>query len=270
MTAPPRPIAFILASTDHGTMILNRFDYAISSDGGAFGVGHMLLTRSRYEPEELATVERLLDSRRQHFGDGVNVLDIGANIGVFTVAWSRHMSGWGQVVAFEAQERIFHALCGNVAINNCFNARTIFAAVTKEPGSLRIPVPNYFAPASFGSLELRQRPVTEDIGQTIDYDEAHGTTVPAASIDAMEFARVDLMKIDVEGMEPEVLEGARQTIQVQRPIMIIEKIKTDQAWLTRFLEQLGYRTFFSGLNIVGIHPSDPTIEIVRARGAEGN
>lgn len=266
MTAPPRPIAFILASTDHGTMIVNRFDYAQPKEGGAFGVGHMLLSRSRYEPEELATVERLLDSRRRHFGDGVNVLDIGANIGVFTVAWARHMTGWGQVVAFEAQERIFHALCGNVAINNCFNARTIFAAVTKAPGSLRIPVPDYFSPASFGSLELKQRQVTEDIGQAVDYDAARGTTVPATSIDAMGFARVDAMKIDVEGMEPEVLEGALRTIEQHHPIMIVERIKTDERWLIGFLEQRGYRTFSSGLNTVGIHPSDPTSEIIRVRG----
>ncbi len=59
------------------------------------------------------------------------------------------------MLAVEAQERIFHALAGNIAINNCFNARPMWAAVTREPGVMRIPVPNYFIPASFGSLALR-------------------------------------------------------------------------------------------------------------------
>ncbi len=155
-------------------------------------------------------VGRLLDVRREHFGDGVRVLDIGANIGVFTVEWSKHMAGWGVVVAFEAQERIFHALCGNIAINNCFNARTIFAAVTGQPGTMSVPMPNYFQPGSFGSLDLRQKEQTEDIGQPIDYSEAHTMNVPTVSIDALNFPRLDLLKIDVEGMEMEVLEGARQ------------------------------------------------------------
>ena len=67
------------------------------------------------------------------------------------------MTGWGQVLAFEAQERIYYALAGNIAINNCFNARALHAAVTSEAGRMKIPAPDYLAPASFGSLELRKR-----------------------------------------------------------------------------------------------------------------
>ncbi len=265
MTLQARPIAFVLASTDHGTMILNRFDYTKTESGECFGVGHMLLSRSRYEPDEAWMVGRLLDVRREHFGDGVRVLDIGANIGVFTVEWSKHMAGWGMVVAFEAQERIFHALCGNIAINNCFNARTIFAAVTGQPGTMSVPMPNYFQPGSFGSLELRQKEQTEDIGQPIDYSEAHTMNVPTVSIDALNFPRLDLLKIDVEGMEMEVLEGARRSIDRCHPIMVIETIKTDRQALNDFLVSCDYRYFVSGLNLVAIHSSDPTLEVVRER-----
>jgi len=262
MALEPRPIAFVLASTRHGTMIVNRFDYA-SYDDQRFGVGHRLLTYGFYEPGEAAMVSRLLNARRKHFGDGVVVLDIGANIGVFTLEWSKHMAGWGQVVAFEAQEKIFHALCGNVAINNCFNARTVFAAVTNEPGTMRIPVPDYCSPASFGSLELRPTAQPEDIGQPIHYDDQHTMKVATVSIDAMIFGRLDLLKIDVEGMELEVLDGARQSIERHHPIMVIERIKTDETSLRRILAGADYRTFNSGMNIVAIHSGDPTLEIVR-------
>ena len=263
MLPPPRPIAFILAATDQGTMIVNRFDQATAESGQSFGVGYRLLSGSSYEPDEAAMVARLLDARRANFGDGVNALDIGANIGVFTIEWSKHMTGWGQVVAFEAQERIFHALCGNVAINNCFNARTIFAAVTSQAGMLRVPVPNYFQFGSFGSLELRPTAQTEDIGQPIDYSDERTMNVPAISIDALGFRRLDLLKVDVEGMELEVLEGARHSIEQNHPIMVIEKIKTDEQALRRVLAASGYRIFVSGMNLVAIHPDDPTIEIVR-------
>ena len=151
---PPR-IAFILASTEHGTMIVNRLDFATGASGAIYGVGINLLTNAVYEPHEGALALRLLDLRRKHFGDGVHVLDIGANIGVFTLTWARHMAGWGNVLAIEAQERIFYALAGNIAVNNCFNARCLYAAATSACGTMRVPVPNYRVPGSFGSLELR-------------------------------------------------------------------------------------------------------------------
>jgi FkbM family methyltransferase len=250
-------------------MIVNRFDRAVAQNGQAFGVGYRLLSGSSYEPDEAAMVAQLLDARREYFGDGVNVLDIGANIGVFTIEWAKHMTGWGQIVAFEAQERLFHALCGNVAINNCFNARTIFAAVTSQPGMMRVPVPNYFQFGSFGSLELRPTARTEDIGQPIDYSDERTMNVPATSIDAMGFRRLDLLKVDVEGMELEVLEGARDSIGKHHPIMVIEKIKTDEQALRQLLTDAGYRIFESGINLIGVHPDDPTAELVRQRPLPG-
>ena len=46
------------------------------------------------------------------------------------------MTGWGIVIAIEAQERIYYALAGNLALNNCFNARAIHAAVSTAPGRI--------------------------------------------------------------------------------------------------------------------------------------
>jgi hypothetical protein len=165
MAYPPRKIAFILASTDHGTLIVNRFDYHVVNATSGFGVGYFLLENSSYEQRESSVAMQLLALRRQHFGGGVLAVDCGANIGVLTVEWAKGMTGWGTVLAIEAQERIYYALGGNIAINNCFNAHAIHGAVGAENGVLRIPTPNYMAPASFGSLELRQSAANEFIGQ---------------------------------------------------------------------------------------------------------
>jgi FkbM family methyltransferase len=81
-------------------------------------------------------------------------IDCGANIGVHTVEWARFMHGWGEVLAFEAQERIYYALAGNISINNCFNVRAFWAAVGHQNGSIQVPKPDYLIPASYGSLEL--------------------------------------------------------------------------------------------------------------------
>ncbi|HVC60754.1 MAG TPA: FkbM family methyltransferase [Acetobacteraceae bacterium] len=256
-------IAFVLASTCHGTMILNRFDYRPMEPDRAYGVGFQLLDRSSYQPGEIALVTTLLDRRRRHFGDGVSVLDIGANIGVFTVAWAKHMTGWGQVLAIEAQERIYYALAGNIAVNNCFNARATCAAVTNRCGVMRVPVPNYLVPGSFGSLELRQSEQNEYIGQPVEYNEDRMTDVNAMSVDSLAMSRLDLMKVDVERMELEVLEGAREAINRHHPILLVENLKTDRAALRSCLDSFGYKYFVSGMNFVAIHPTDPCIEIGR-------
>jgi FkbM family methyltransferase len=265
MTPNPRPIAFILASTDHGAMILNKNDFNVKEGGHAYGVAAQLLFSSSYDPGDMALTTLLLDLRRQHFGDDVTALDIGANIGVFTIGWAKHMHTWGAVLAIEAQERIFLALAGNIALNNCFNARPICAAVTRQPGTMAVPVPNYLIPGSYGSLELRRRENTEDIGQPIDYSEAKMMTIAAVSVDGLQLGRVDLMKIDVEGMEMEVLEGARRTIGQNHPILVVEAHKIERAALKRYLDEFGYRDFSVGINVVAIHPSDPSIHTMRER-----
>jgi FkbM family methyltransferase len=258
MAYPPRKIAFILASTDHGTLIVNRFDYRMVDATAGFGVGHFLLENSSYEAHEGSVAMQLLAQRRLHFGAGVVAVDCGANIGVHTVEWAKGMTGWGFVVAIEAQERIYYALAGNVSINNCFNAHAIHAAVGAQNGALRIPVPNYLAPGSFGSLELRQSDANEFIGQVIDYSEQKLATIRMITIDSLNLSRLDLIKIDVERMELEVLQGARATLERFRPIIIVEQLKASREAITAVLASYGYEWFALGLNFLAVHPADPT------------
>ena len=256
MATRPRKIAFVTAATDHGTLIVNRFDRHVTEAGIGFGAGFQLLESASYDPDEVNLLLGLLDLRRRHYGDGVIAVDCGANVGVHTIEWAKHMTGWGVVLAIEAQERIYYALAGNVAINNCFNARAIHAAVASQPGTMKIPAPNYLMQGSFGSLELRKRDNTEFIGQPIDYSESRMVDVQTVSLDAFNFPRLDLIKIDVEGMELEALAGAAKCIGNLRPILVVEMIKTDRDKLRAWLENLGYSAIPSGLNFVAIHKDD--------------
>jgi FkbM family methyltransferase len=259
MSFPLRPIAFVLAASNHGSMIVNRNDHCTINENGGFGVGYQILNNSSFDAGEIGFALALLTCRRRHFGDGVFAIDGGANIGVHTIEWARHMHGWGRVLAFEAQEIVFYALAGNVALNNCLNARVKLSALGEQCGELLVPQPDYFKPASFGSLELRQRPNTEFIGQQISYDADAGATVPLISLDSLKLERLDLVKLDVEGMELDVLRGARAAIEKHRPIMCIEVLKSDPAAIEAFLKALGYRIFPAGLNSIAVHETDPTL-----------
>jgi FkbM family methyltransferase len=201
----------------------------------------------------------LLVCRRNHFGDGVVAIDGGANIGVHTLEWARLMREWGSVIAVEAQERVFYALAGNITLQNCFNARAIWAALADVPGELSIPEPDYTQQGSFGSFELRPRVGTEHIGQSIDYAKPT-STVQAITIDGLGLERLDLLKIDVEGMEAEALQGAAETIERCKPILFVETVKSDKEVITAALRNEGYRVLPSGMNILALHQSDKTLE----------
>jgi FkbM family methyltransferase len=261
MRNPKRKIAFVLAASDHGTMIVNRFDYRRVDErsGSGIGVGFQILEASSFDAGEVDTALSLLELRRKYFGDGVVGLDCGANIGVHTIEWARRMSGWGQVIAIEAQERVFYALAGNIAVNNCFNARALNAAVAARSGTMKIPHPDYLSPGSFGSLELRQRDGVEFIGQPIDYSEQKAMTIQTVAIDSLALPRIDLIKIDVEGMEIEAIEGAASSLARCHPILIVEAIKSDAAELSKVLQGHGYRLFGMGLNILAIHETDKSL-----------
>ena len=254
-----KPIAFVLSATHHGTMIVNRNDYCGSmAPGQGFGVGHQLLNYSQFDPPEINTVLSLPNLRRHYFGDGVVALDGGANIGVHSLEWSRLMYGWGQIIAFEAQQWVFYALAGNLALNNCFNVDARWAALGSSNGTLDIPVPNYTQPASFGSLELQSSSTNEFIGQQINYAKEHLRQVPMISLDSLQLPRVDFIKLDVEGMEMSVLQGALHTLQHCRPILWVETLKSKTEDIQQLLHDCGYRHFHPiGPNMLVLHENDP-------------
>ena len=254
-----RKLAFVLASSNHGTMIVNRFDYQLTAPGRGFGVGFQILERGCFDPQEVELAIQLLELRRIHNGDGVVAIDCGANIGVHTVEWAIAMTGWGSVVSIEAQERIYYALAGNIAINNCFNAIAMHGAVSAEVGTMKVPMPDYTTASSFGSLELRQSATNEFIGQKIDYSEANAVTIQKIPLDSLKLPRVDLIKIDVEGMELEALTGAQHTIETSHPILLIESIKAGTDKLTAWVEARGYKVMTVGINILAIHKTDKTL-----------
>jgi FkbM family methyltransferase len=256
MRNPPRTLAFITAATDHGTMIVNRFDRAIVNATDGYGVGLQLLEKACYDPDEVHLLLRILDLRRENYGDGVIAIDCGANVGVHTIEWAKHMTGWGAVLAIEAQERIYYALAGNITINNCFNARAIHAAVSNHTNGMRIPMPNYVTAGSFGSLELKYRENAEFIGQPIDYADAKLVDVSTVTLDSLRLSRVDLIKIDVEGMEIDALQGAVNCIGDLRPILYVETVKSDKNALGEWLKNRGYRIIETGINLFAIHNTD--------------
>lgn len=251
-----RKTIFTLVASDHGTLIVNRFDSRPQGDGFAVGVGVELLEKGSYQAEEIDITRGLLQLRRQYYGDGVLGIDGGANIGVHAVEWGKHMTGWGQAIAIEPQERIFYALCGNLALNNCLNVCALNVALAGKIGTIPMPVPDYGTYSNFGGLSLINAP---DIGQDI----TDWATVRTLTVDSLKLGRLDLLKLDIEGMELEALGGATLAIHDHHPILLVEHTTVGLDPLVEHVQVLDYEPFRFGQNLICVHRLDKCLDHVR-------
>jgi len=220
----------VVMATEQGTFIVNRNDQ---------GVGAQLWTRGAYDPDEIELFRLLIGALRR---DDAVVLDIGANIGVHSVCLADVVGPRGRVYAFEAQRIVFNMLAGNIALNSLENVFCRHAAVGAAAGRLEIPQFDYGKPFSVGSVEFGERQV-EAIGQARGHDPARVEYVEVVTVDGLALPAVHLMKVDVEGMELDVLRGAAQTITRHRPIVFVEYLKGDRRALAGWLLEAGYRLF---------------------------
>ncbi|GAB6053231.1 hypothetical protein JCM17960_20510 [Magnetospira thiophila] len=181
-------------------------------------------------------------------------LDIGANIGCHTVVMAQAVGQQGFVIAFEPQRLIHQLLCANVALNGLINVVCRQNAVGREVGKITVPVLDPRQEANFGGLDLRR--------------DWQGEPVDVLVLDNLNLPKCKLIKIDVEGMEAEVLEGARQTIARLRPILYVENDRKEKSdALIRLIHGMGYRLFwhnpplFNPDNFDG-NPDNPFTNIV--------
>lgn len=263
---------FILVPTNHGLMIINRNDQIVfkneKQEEVGYGVGFDLLETSIFNPHEINLGFLFLETARKKNGDGVVALDCGANLGVHTLEWANFLTNWGKVISIEAQEKIYYALAGNVILNNCLNVKALNVAVGDSVKKIKIPSPNYSITGSFGSFELLKRNGREFIGQEIDFENL--CEIDQISIDSLNLDRLDFMKIDVEGMEEDVLTGAKQSISKFKPYLMIEFIKSDKDKLKNKLTLMGYKVLETGLNFACGPIDDPLIDFIEKQIQEQN
>lgn len=149
-------------------------------------------------------------------------LDVGANIGTITIGMAKRVGREGMVYAFEPQRAAFMCLCGNVALTHCINhVRCFQSAVGDHDGFIQVPALPLDAGFNVGGMRLDD-PAYSEYCKNIPRED-----VPLMTIDAMQFPRVNLIKIDVEAMESKVLAGAFETVKRCRPVIMAEALFPD-------------------------------------------
>jgi FkbM family methyltransferase len=133
--------------------------------------------------------------------------DVGANIGLYCISASRHVGADGQVVGFEAHPTIYRYLETNVARNGIENIAVENLAVGAENGRIRI---------AFSARNPGETHVAAGSEQ--------GVSVPLVTLDdycaGNGIERIDYLKIDVEGYETHVINGAAAIIAASESILI--------------------------------------------------
>jgi FkbM family methyltransferase len=207
----------IVAGRD-GTFLVNRNDVFI---------GQSLEFYGEHGELEGAFLKSLVKA-------GDHVIEVGANIGAYTVGLAKAVGARGRVDAYEPQPACYALLEAQIALNQLYNIQAHRLAVGREPGKLWIPAIDYAAQGNFGGVALSSV-------QTANSEQVEVVTLD----DRMADRPCALLKIDVEGMEEDVIHGAAKLISRDHPLLYVENDRVEKSKsLVALLLKLGYRLWW--------------------------
>lgn len=183
--------------------------------------------------------QEIVDEAAKHIKKGTIMLDVGANFGQMTMAFSKLVGDDGLVYSFEAQQLVFEILKKNIEANGRQNIRPVFGAVYHQSGvEMVMAQPDFKRFGSYGSY-----------GVDATGGKKGKNVVTSLRIDDLEFDRpISFMKVDVQGCDVFAMRGAMDTIRKhQMPIIFEfeqhfqEEFKTTFQDYVEFVHEIGYK-----------------------------
>lgn len=212
--------------------------YQLFADPDDQHIGAPIIEGVEHEPHVAAVFRE-----RLHAGDVV--LDVGANIGIFTMLAASRVGHEGRVIAVEPISRN-RQMIGRAARANGFRQIEIIAAAASD---------------KVGTIELRTHPETSNAatlaasGERLRGRMGRSVTVPMLDLDERlaDLDRLDLLKIDIAGMEPLALLGFERTLTRLRPVLLSEfhPWAIERATETKAIDYLRWlRTLYPAITVL--------------------
>lgn len=196
---------------DHRVLTMLNSGHKIYVDSRDLSLAPHIIMHGHWEPTTTQVVQRLVKA-------GMRVIDVGANVGYYSLLMAQAIGPQGKLVAFEANPVLAKLVQANLAINGFALGSGISQVISKAAsnftGSTKFTV---FESYMGGSTVFENDPQPGDTAKRID--------VACVTLDEQlkDFGPVDFIKIDAEGSEKFILEGARRIIKSSPNLkMIIE------------------------------------------------
>lgn len=194
-----------------GIVITGVGEHKMYVDAGDIDIGRSLLTTGSWQKETARLFEDVIQK-------GMVVLDVGANIGYFTLIAARLVGGEGKVFAFEPEPYNFDLLVKNIKLNGYKNVIPVPKAISDKKGRATLFLDKHRALHS-----LARENVTRFSGSSVE--------VEVQTLDGFlkDFGhRVDFAKIDVQGAELAVIGGMRRIIETNKELKMVVEFSPKQ------------------------------------------
>ncbi len=166
-------------------------------------------------------------------------IDVGANIGIHTLTMAKSTGANGHVIAFEPHPQVYKKLKDNIALNAYSWVHVEPCALSFEQGVVTL----------YGFNGKDSNEGTSSL-QAIHEDKQHMFEVTTTTLDdyvaSKKLSSVDFIKIDVEGHEQEVIDGAHKSIERFRPSIIFEHCRShpkQTTFILNILSSYAYRFY---------------------------
>jgi FkbM family methyltransferase len=194
---------FLIGPVRGPAVVKDQFGFSYEVPDLREPIAFNLLVNGVYEPK----VEDLILNTLK---PGDVFIDVGANIGVFTIPAAKRVGSGGRVIAVEASPDVFGVLERNIAVNDSENVHLICAAAAASEGE------SQFYPAPVDHFGMGSRAPQFNVAPI---------TVSRVMLDSLmakfNLSSVAVLKIDVEGFEIDVLKGATRLLTAARPPLVI-------------------------------------------------
>ena len=180
--------------------------------------------------------EREIEFWRDRITEGMTIIDVGANAGVYTFSAAKRVGESGLVLAIEPFSQCVNYLNETCRINQLDWVKVCAGAASDRNGKAKLAV---------GSASELNEVVADDSVVSGDFEEVECFTLDSL-LDKYDVKRVDLLKIDAEGHELQVLKGSDRLLQEFAPIILYENIAGTQGSnlpVADYLRNHGYKLF---------------------------